>query len=75
MDGGRLDAYWLAIGQLEAQEALLQMKIMAYPHTTKESQDKVHRHFHRLAYPSTHGTTPIKTEEMAARLMAVVNGK
>ena len=61
---------------LEAQEALVQLKIVKHPHTSSESQRRTHKEFHRAAYPKTHDPSKkVTTEQLAARIAAVIGGK
>jgi predicted RNA-binding protein len=71
----KLEAYWLAITQIEAQDYLVQLRVAAYPTLDKSAQRRTHREFHRLAYPRTHDSTEVlTTTELAKRLGKILNG-
>jgi len=61
---------------LEAQEALVQLKIVTYPNMSSSDRQKTHRAFHKAAYPKTHESTEkLTTEQLASRIAAVIHGK
>ena len=42
---------WLAISQIEAQEILVNLGIVTYPHMRKEDREEYHRKHYKIAYP------------------------
>jgi hypothetical protein len=62
---------WQAITEIEAQEVLVAIQVSAYPDLPKTDKERVHRAFHKQAYPHTHeARTSISIEQLAA----VING-
>jgi hypothetical protein len=62
---------WQSITVIEAQEALVGMKLVAFPHMKKEQADQTHRSLHRLAFPDVYS----KPVEISAESMArLING-
>lgn len=43
--------YYTAINVIEAQEALLTIKVADYPRATKDSRSRFHRELRKEAYP------------------------
>ena len=75
LDLDTAESYWLAITQIEAQQLLLQLSVSQYPWMKKESQKRLHRQWHRLAYPETHDETKaLTTAELAERIKAGMRG-
>lgn len=75
MDPDKLEGYWLAITELEAQDLLLQLRVSQYPWLKKEDQVKTHRQFYKLAYPRTlDGTEEVlTTEQLAEKVRVALN--
>lgn len=53
MDAVDFNTYYEAITPIEAQEMLLSMKVISYPHMEKNSRQEFHKSIHKLAYPSS----------------------
>jgi hypothetical protein len=69
-------ALWLAIDQIEAQDLLLKLTVADYPNMTKDARKKLHREWHRKAYPKTYeNMEELTTSQLAERLTAALNGK
>ena len=68
------DAYWQAITVLEAQEALIQLRVSDYPGMKKDNRMATHKQFHKLAYPKTHDAETVTTEQLAERIKAAIRG-
>lgn len=67
--------YWHAITMIEAQEALIQMRIADYPHLKKRDREKMHRSMHDVAYPRNRDSVKrITTDELAKRVRMALNG-
>lgn len=61
---------------IEAQENLVLMGIMDFPHMKAEARRKLHKNFHILGYPRTHDTTQrLNTVELAEKLRGLMRGK
>ncbi len=74
MDADKANSYWQAITEIEAQAALVQLRIADYPWMKTDDKESTHRHFHRLAYPKSHDGEVIQTADLAERLHAAING-
>jgi len=69
------ELYWHAITIIEAQNVLVQFQIADYPHQKKDVRSKLHREFHKMAYPKTHEATETLTvEQLGQRLRTAING-
>jgi hypothetical protein len=76
MDAERLEEYWQAITIIEAQEVLVQLRVMDFPNMKQEARRKTHKEFHALAYPRTHDTSQrLSTEQLAARIKGALRVK
>ncbi|NQX99762.1 MAG: hypothetical protein HRT70_01265 [Flavobacteriaceae bacterium] len=51
MEYGTAVEYYKAIDVIEAQEALLDLRIVTYPHAKQENQREIRRGFEKKAYP------------------------
>lgn len=43
--------YWRAMTTVDAREALLKLKVSAFPHIKENDRDQFHRQMHDLAFP------------------------
>lgn len=66
--------YWQAVTILQAQEALIQMKIADYPNMKKADRQKLHKELHKKAYPKNGDGKKLTTEELYKRVRAAMNG-
>lgn len=66
------EMYWQAIDVVEAQETLVDISVVSYPKTKKESQKEMHRKLHKKAYPAT-WNKPIKID--SAKFLELLSGK
>ena len=73
MDWDTIEGYWLAITQLEARELLVALTVSDYPWMKKEDKRKLHRAWHKMAYPKTY-SPEVTTGELADKLKAALNG-
>ena len=74
MDFHTSEIYWLAITQIEAQELLIQLRVVQYPWMSKEGRRQTHRQFHKLAYPKTYSqdrSQTLTTKQLAERLRSM----
>lgn len=75
LDWDYQEGLWQAITQIEAQGLLLELTVEDYPWMKKDARRKLHREWHRKAYPRTHENTErLTTTQLAERLKAALNG-
>lgn len=67
-----VETYWLAITTIEAQEALVSMRIADFPYLKPKDREKWHRELHTQAFPRTHSGKTMTTEELAAHLRGLI---
>lgn len=68
------ETFWQAITVIEAQEALVQMDVANFPWVKGEDREKIHKRYHKLAYPKIHNPSEvISTEEAVKKLNEVLN--
>lgn len=68
------ESFWQAITVIEAQDALVQMDIANYPWIKGDEREKVHKRYHKMAYPKTHDKNePMSTAEAVKKLNEVLN--
>lgn len=66
LDVQQMSDFVLGMEQIECQEALLDIKIVSYPYTKKDSQSSFHRKLHNKAYPQEQ--KPMTMERLAEML-------
>lgn len=74
MDHATLEQYWRAITVIEAQDALIALKVADFPYQNRNDRQRTHRQFHKLAYPRSASGDVLSTKELSERLKAVFNG-
>jgi hypothetical protein len=76
MSWDEAESFWQAITQIQAREVLVGMQVADFPWKSKDDRKRLHKHFHKLAYPKIHDSSEVvTTEELAKRLGAAINGK
>jgi hypothetical protein len=76
LDWELADVLWLAITQIEAQQTLLEMRLMDHPNSKQSARESWHREMHRLAYPKSWSVSKdsANTEDVAKQLRTMLNG-
>lgn len=76
LDPEDAEGLWLAITQIEAQDLLMQLRVADYPHMKDGGRSRIHREWHKLAYPRTQERlNSLSTKEFAEHLRGLFNGK